>query len=209
MIYFIIFITLTTYIYIIYLNLSKKYLLSVLLIFLVLFLFFTTSSIQDIDQYRNILVKHEDIRNKILKIRQNIPNLEKKLSINPNNYEGWVMLAKSYSLIEGYRKSVIAYEQAISINPNEKETWLNYISVLTLLSEKNNQEKIQIAFSKLIELDNGKNINFYLDKLDFAIRVNKSQVAISTIRDIIKHPDVIDKKKYEKVLNHILQQTNN
>ncbi|MBH44570.1 MAG: hypothetical protein CMD88_03850 [Gammaproteobacteria bacterium] len=206
MIYFVLFIILAVYLYLIFNSLNKQYLLLIAFIFLISFLFYSTSNIQDINQYRNILVKHKDIRDKISKIRENIPNLEKNLSNNPNNFDGWIILAKSYSLIEGYVQSIDAYENAISLNPNEKEIWLNYISVLTLSDEKANKNKIKIAFSKLIQLDNGDNINFYLDRLDFAIRVNEPELAISTIKDIIKHPDVIDKKKYEKVLNHILKQ---
>ena len=58
-------------------------------------------TLDELNKYSlSILKKNKDIRENIIKIRKNIPKLERKLQAESNFYEGWVMLARSYSIVD-------------------------------------------------------------------------------------------------------------
>ena len=72
---------------------------------------------------------------------KNIPSVEEmvgklaaKLKENPNNAEGWFMLARSYMSMNRYKEAVEALEKTNKLIPNNPTVMLRYADALTMLS---------------------------------------------------------------------------
>ena len=175
--------------------------LSILFIFIII-IFLGKSNIGYIEEYNKISSKHQEIRNNINTIRKNIPSLEQKLNNNPNNFEGWVMLGKSYIIISDFHSAALAYETAITLDNTDKTVLQDYISLLRRLDSKNNKDKILKAFDILIALDKS-DINSFNMKLNYSIDINDSEMTKNILRKIIINKNIKDKKPYETMLNKL------
>ena len=72
---------------------------------------------------------------------KNLPSVEEmveklavKLKENPNNAEGWFMLARSYMSMNRYKEAVEALEKTNKLIPNNPTVMLRYADALTMLS---------------------------------------------------------------------------
>ena len=134
-------------------------------------------------------------------------NLLKEFNIkavwyNPNNFEGWVMLGKSYIIISDFHSAALAYETAITLDNTDKTVLQDYISLLRRLDSKNNKDKILRAFDILIALDKS-DINSFNMKLNYSIDINDSEMTKNILRKIIINKNIKDKKPYETMLNKL------
>jgi cytochrome c-type biogenesis protein CcmH len=59
-------------------------------------------------------------------IQANVAKLAERLKSNPNDAEGWTMLARSYSLMDKYSEAVNAYAKATELNPKDADLWAEY-----------------------------------------------------------------------------------
>ena len=100
------------------------------------------SGIQDITEYERILKKNENIRVNIAKIKKSIPKLERKLQNEPSFYDGWVMLARSYSIIDDLKSSINSYEIAFTLDNTDIKVLKEYLIALRTDDSKKNKEKI-------------------------------------------------------------------
>ena len=209
-----IFIVILTFLYIFFLfknlgettsiSINNKYIfltLFILFIFIIM-IFLGKSNIGYIEEYNKISSKHQEIRNNINTIRKNIPSLEQKLNNNPNNFEGWVMLGKSYIIISDFNSAALAYETAITLDNTDKIVLQDYISLLRRLDSKNNKDKILKAFDILIDLDKS-DINSFNMKLNYSIDINDSEMIKNILRKIIINKNIKDKRPYETMLNKL------
>ncbi len=209
-----IFIVILTFLYIFFLfknlgettsiSINNKYIfltLFILFIFIIM-IFLGKSNIGYIEEYNKISSKHQEIRNNINTIRKNIPSLEQKLNNNPNNFEGWVMLGKSYIIISDFNSAALAYETAITLDNTDKIVLQDYISLLRRLDSKNNKDKILKAFDILIALDKS-DINSFNMKLNYSIDINDSEMIKNILRKIIINKNIKDKRPYENMLNKL------
>ena len=209
-----IFIVILTFLYIFFLfknlgettsiSIDNKYIfltLFALFIFIIM-IFLGKSNIGYIEEYNKISSKHQEIRNNISTIRKNIPSLEQKLNNNHNNFEGWVMLGKSYIIISDFNSAALAYETAIKLDNTDKIVLQDYISLLRRLDSKNNKDKILKAFDILIALDKS-DINSFNMKLNYSIDINDSEMTKNILRKIIINKNIKDKKPYETMLNKL------
>jgi tetratricopeptide (TPR) repeat protein len=209
-----IFIVILTFLYIFFLfknlgettsiSIDNKYIfltLFALFIFIIM-IFLGKSNIGYIEEYNKISSKHQEIRNNISTIRKNIPSLEQKLNNNHNNFEGWVMLGKSYIIISDFNSAALAYETAIKLDNTDKIVLQDYISLLRRLDSKNNKDKILKAFDILIALDKS-DINSFNMKLNYSIDINDSEMTKNILRKIIINENIKDKKPYETMLNKL------
>ena len=210
-----IFIVILTFLYIFFLfknlgettsiSIDNKYIfltLFALFIFIIM-IFLGKSNIGYIEEYNKISSKHQEIRNNINTIRKNIPSLEQKLNNNHNNFEGWVMLGKSYIIISDFNSAALAYETAIKLDNTDKIVLQDYISLLRRLDSKNNKDKILKAFDILIALDKS-DINSFNMKLNYSIDINDSEMTKNILRKIIINKNIKDKKPYETILNKLI-----
>jgi len=72
----------------------------------------------------------------IIRSEAKLQELEKELQQQPENPDGWLMLARSYSEMERFPDAVRAYEQLVKLVPNEAQLWANYADVYAM---NNNQ----------------------------------------------------------------------
>ena len=58
----------------------------------------------NVDIYKEIYKKNVQVRDNIKTIKDNLPMLQEKLASNPNDFNGWLMLGKSYSILKNIKK---------------------------------------------------------------------------------------------------------
>tara|TARA_B100001996_G_scaffold368416_1_gene340902 strand:+ start:3021 stop:3680 length:660 start_codon:yes stop_codon:yes gene_type:complete len=175
--------------------------LTILFIFMII-VFLGESNIGYIKEYNKISSKHQEIRDNISTIRKNIPSLKQKLNKNPNNFEGWVMLGKSYIIINDLQPAALAYEIAIKLDSSDKTVLQDYITVLRQLDSKNNKDKILQAFDVLISLDES-DINSFNMKLNYSIDIHDSNMTKNILKEIIANNNIKDKEPYRIILNEL------
>ena len=215
-----VFIFILTFLYIIFLfknlgetksiSINNKFILltlSILFIFIII-VFVGKSNIGYIEEYHKISSRHQAIRDNISTIRKNIPSLEQKLNKNPKNFEGWVMLGKSYIIISDLHSASLAYETAIILNNTDKTVLQDYITVLRQLDSKNNKDKILKTFDILISLDKS-DINSFNMKLNYSIDINDVNMTKDILREIINNKQIKDKKSYETILKKLINKSKN
>ena len=207
MIYF--FIILSIFIYLYFLNtdkpdqlLYKNKLPIVLLIIIfssfILYIFSTSYDSLNTKEYKEIHTKNLSVRNNIKIIKENIPMLESKLSQNPNDFNGWLMLGKSHSILKDYQNASRAYQIAINLRPNNMDAVKEYILVLRSDSELINKETIKKYFKIYINKTN--DAQSLLDQLSFSFTINDNILAQQTLNMIIDHPSIKSKEQYKNLL---------
>jgi cytochrome c-type biogenesis protein CcmH len=80
-------------------------------------------------------------------IEANVAALAKRLQTNPNDAEGWVTLARSYSSMERFGEAAGAYAKATELNPKNAELLAEYAFV----SAKATNDQLQGRPTELIE----------------------------------------------------------
>jgi cytochrome c-type biogenesis protein CcmH len=65
-----------------------------------------------------------------------LKELESKLSKNPNDPEGLLLLARSYGELERFADSAQVYDSLTQLAPNEAQIWADYADVLAMASGK-------------------------------------------------------------------------
>jgi len=65
-------------------------------------------------------------------IEANVAALAKRLETNPGDLEGWIMLARSYGVLENYSEASKAYERAVALKPRDPELITNYAFALAM-----------------------------------------------------------------------------
>lgn len=212
MIYILLIIILGIYFYLLFKNTGEgkqikfnnlaKFFIIILFTISFFFIYLSKSGVQDMNEYERILKKNENIRENIVKIKTNIPKLTKKLQTEPTFYEGWVMLARSYTIIDNLNGSISAYEKALSLKNNNVKVLKEYLNALRLDDNKKNKEKILDTYTQLLILDE-KDPSMLLNKLHYSVKINDPQLTIKTLNEIINHPQIIDKDRYREILTRI------
>lgn len=72
----------------------------------------------------------------VLRSEAALQELEAKLVKLPENPDGWLMLARSYTELQRYSDAVRAYGQVVKLVPNESQLWTNYADAMAM---NNNQ----------------------------------------------------------------------
>lgn len=70
-------------------------------------------------------------------IEANVAALARRLQSNPNDLEGWTMLARSYSSMGQYPEAVGAYTKATELNPNDANLWADFAFATAMASGRN------------------------------------------------------------------------
>ena len=60
------------------------------------------------------------------RIQANVAALAKKLEQNPNDVQGWIMLARSYTSLEKYQEASAAYKKATELKSNDADLLADY-----------------------------------------------------------------------------------
>lgn len=88
-------------------------------------------------------------------IAANIDKLAERLKQNPNDTQGWQMLARSYMMQERFSDAAGAYEHLTSINAKDANAWADYAEALALANSQNLAGKPTEAINRALQIDPG------------------------------------------------------
>ena len=86
-------------------------------------------------------------------IAANVEKLAKKLEQNPNDTEGWLMLARSYISMERFADAAAAYEHATALKGNEASIWADYAVASAMANGQSLAGKPTEAINRALQLD--------------------------------------------------------
>ena len=86
-------------------------------------------------------------------IAANVEKLAKKLEQNPNDAKGWLMLARSYVLMERFADAASAYEHATALNPNDASIWADYAEAAAMANGQRLAGKPTEAVNRALQID--------------------------------------------------------
>ena len=86
-------------------------------------------------------------------IEANVAKLAERLKSNPNDAQGWTMLARSYSSMEKYSDAVNAYAKATELNPKDADLWAEYAFVTGMAGGKSLDGKATELINRALKVD--------------------------------------------------------
>ena len=182
---------------------SRKLYLFIILFLSVItvYIFSLSYDLSNTADYKQIHSKNMSVRNNIKTIRENVPKLESRLLNSSDDFNGWLMLGKSYSILKNYQKASKAYQIAINLRPDNMDALREYILVLRSDGEIVNKDLIEKYF--VIYIDKTNEPQALLDLLSFSFNVNDNLLAQNTLNEIIQHPNIANKNEYKKLLTNL------
>jgi cytochrome c-type biogenesis protein CcmH len=86
-------------------------------------------------------------------IAANVEKLADRMKQNPNDAQGWLMLARSYMMLERYADAVKAYERLTTLKANDADSWADYAEALALTNGENLAGKPTEALNRALQID--------------------------------------------------------
>jgi cytochrome c-type biogenesis protein CcmH len=86
-------------------------------------------------------------------IAANVQALAKRLEQNPNDAQGWTMLARSYSQMQRYKDAAEAFEHATALDSKNADLWADYALAVALINGKEMQGKPTEFINKALAID--------------------------------------------------------
>jgi len=86
-------------------------------------------------------------------IEANVAKLAKRLESNPNDAQGWTMLARSYSSMEKYSEAANAYAKATELNPKDADLLAEYAFVTGMAEGKSLEGKPTEIINRALKVD--------------------------------------------------------
>jgi cytochrome c-type biogenesis protein CcmH len=93
----------------------------------------------------------------VLRSEVALQELEAKLVKLPENPDGWLVLARSYSELQRFPEAVRAYEQLVKLVPNESQLWTNYADALAMANNQSLLGEPTRMLVKALALDPNNN----------------------------------------------------
>src|ERR1700686_458995 len=86
-------------------------------------------------------------------IAANVDKLAKRLEQNPNDAQGWLMLARSYTSMERFSDAASAYEHATALNGNDASIWADYAEAMAMSNGQRLAGKPTEAINRALQID--------------------------------------------------------
>lgn len=86
-------------------------------------------------------------------IQTMVQRLEQKLQENPENPEGWMMLARSYTALGQYPEASVAYASATALQPGNAQLLADYADALAMANGRNLQGEPEEIIKKALQAD--------------------------------------------------------
>jgi cytochrome c-type biogenesis protein CcmH len=86
-------------------------------------------------------------------IEANVAKLAQRLQSNPNDPQGWTMLARSYSSMEKYSDAANAYAKATEMNPKDADLWAEYAFATGMAEGRSLTGKPMELINKALKVD--------------------------------------------------------
>jgi cytochrome c-type biogenesis protein CcmH len=85
-------------------------------------------------------------------IQNMVEQLATRLEKDPNNPEGWQMLARSYAAMQRFPEATKAYKKALELNPNNAQLTIDYADFLAYQNQSAKGEPMRLIL-RALELD--------------------------------------------------------
>ncbi|HYO92098.1 MAG TPA: c-type cytochrome biogenesis protein CcmI, partial [Pyrinomonadaceae bacterium] len=86
-------------------------------------------------------------------IEQRVSRLAARLKENPEDVQGWLMLARSYYNFKRYREASDAYARAVALSGNDAGLWADYAESLALANDSQLQGQPLELINRALQLD--------------------------------------------------------
>lgn len=86
-------------------------------------------------------------------IAANVEKLAERLKSNPNDAQGWTMLARSYSSMERFGEATGAYAKATELKPNDADLWAEYAFASAMAAGRSLQGKPVELIDRALKVD--------------------------------------------------------
>ena len=86
-------------------------------------------------------------------IEANVAKLAQRLQSNPNDLQGWTMLARSYSSMEKFSEAANAYAKATELNPNNADLLTEYAFVTAMSEGRSFRGKPAELINRALKVD--------------------------------------------------------
>ena len=86
-------------------------------------------------------------------IEGRVARLAERLKENPNDAQGWAMLARSYQNFKRYREASEAYGRAAELTGNDAQLWADYAETLALANDSELRGRPAELIDKALQLD--------------------------------------------------------
>ncbi|HEY0376369.1 MAG TPA: c-type cytochrome biogenesis protein CcmI [Pyrinomonadaceae bacterium] len=86
-------------------------------------------------------------------IEARVAKLAERLKENPNDAQGWAMLARSYQNFKHYKEASEAYQRAAELTGNDADLWADYAETLALANGSELKGRPLEIINKALELD--------------------------------------------------------
>ncbi len=86
-------------------------------------------------------------------IEANVAKLAQRLQSNPNDPQGWTMLARSYSSMEKYSEAANAYAKATELNPKDADLLAEYAFVTAMAEGRSLEGKPTEIINRALKVD--------------------------------------------------------
>jgi cytochrome c-type biogenesis protein CcmH len=86
-------------------------------------------------------------------IAANTEKLADRLKQNPNDVQGWTMLARSYMMQQRFSEAASAYEKLTALSANDADAWADYAEALALANGQNLAGKPTEAIERALKID--------------------------------------------------------
>jgi cytochrome c-type biogenesis protein CcmH len=86
-------------------------------------------------------------------IEANVAKLAKRLESNPNDAQGWAMLARSYSSMEKYNEAANAYAKATELNAKDADLWAEYAFATGMAEGRSLEGKSTELINRALKVD--------------------------------------------------------
>ena len=164
----------------------------------------TTSEAQPTQQQTARQAMAEQTRQEMPSIDQMIETLAAKLRDNPDNAEGWLMLGKSYLVLDRIPDAVKAYARAYELyGDTNVEVLADYAEVLAFSSDDSMQGKPGELVNKALQLDPGHAKSLWLAGFA-AMQGNNPGLALQHWQKLMSRPDISEETR-EMVKRNIAQ----
>lgn len=136
--------------------------------------------------------------------------LKTKLNQNPNNPQGWSLLARSYTETGQYLNAIAAFEKAIKQSPTDASLLTDYADVLATFRNDAYNSKAKILLKKALNLD-AKNVKarmiiaaIFFEEEDYVRALNAWEVVLSNkqISTDLRDEVMIDIAETKKLIAH-------
>jgi cytochrome c-type biogenesis protein CcmH len=87
------------------------------------------------------------------RIEANVASLARRLEQNPNDTQGWIMLARSYTSLEKYPEAGAAYAKATALKTDDADLLADYAFVLAMQNGRRLQGQPVEVIKKALKID--------------------------------------------------------